>query len=82
MLFLFSFSKLTKPMVPFICDELQNVYTTLLNMIVHKSKVDKINGPRSLLAIECNKTTLMEPQLGKYPTATISALNASKPDAL
>ena len=51
-------------------------------MIAHRLKVDEVNGPRSLLAIEFNKGTLMEPQSGKYPTATISALNASKPDAL
>ena len=50
-------------------------------MIVHRSKVDEINGPRSLLAIEFKKDALMEPQSGKYPTATISVLNASKPDA-
>ena len=69
-------------MVPFFCDELQNVYIKLLNMIGHRSKVDEINCPRSLLAIDFNKDTLMEPQSGKYPTATISVLNASKPDAL
>ena len=69
-------------MVPFICDELQNVYIKLLKMIVHRSKFDEINGLRSLLAIEFNKDTLMEPQSGKYPTTTISALNDSKPDAL
>ena len=68
-------------MVPFICDELQNVYIKLLKMIVHRSKVDEINGPRSLLAIEFNKDTLMEPQPGKYPTTTISGLNALEPDA-
>ena len=51
-------------------------------MIVHRSKVNEINDLRSLLAIEFNKDTLMEPQSGKYPTATISALNASKPDGL
>ena len=69
-------------MVPFICDELQNVYIKLLKMIVYRSNVDEINGPRSLLAIEFNKDTLMEPQSGKYPTASISALNVLKPDAL
>ena len=69
-------------MVPFICDELQNVYIKLLKMIVHRSKVDEINGPKSLFAIKFNKHTLMEPQSGKYPTATISALNASKHDTL
>ena len=63
-------------MVPFIFDELRNVYIKLLKMIVHRSKVDEINGPRSLLDIEFNIDTLMEPQSGKYPTATISALNA------
>ena len=51
-------------------------------MIVHRLKVDEINGPRSLLAIELNKDTLIEPLSGRYPTATISALNASKHDAL
>ena len=51
-------------------------------MIVRISKVDGINGPRSLLAIEFNKDTLMDLQSGKYPIATISALNASKPDTL
>ena len=51
-------------------------------MIVHRSKVDEINGARSLLAIEFNRYTLMEPQSGKRPNATISVLNASKPDAL
>ena len=61
-------------MVPFICDELQIVYIKLLKMIVQKSKVDEINGLRSLLAMEFNKDTLMEPQSGKYSTATISAL--------
>ena len=69
-------------MVPFICDELQNVYINLLKMIVHRSKVDKINDPRSFLATKFNKNTLMEPQSRRYPTATISALNALKPDAL
>ena len=70
-------------MVSFICDEMQSVYIKLLKMIVHRSKVDEMNGPRSLLAIKFNKDTLMEPQSGKYPTATISfALNVSKPDAL
>ena len=51
-------------------------------MIVRRSKVDEINDPRSLFAIEFNKDALMEPQSGNYPSATISALNASKPDAL
>ena len=74
------FFQTDKPVVSFICDELQNVYIKLLKMIAHRSKVDEINGPRSLLAIELNKYTLKEPQSGNYPAAT--ALNASKPDAL
>ena len=69
-------------MATFISDELQKIYTKLLKMIVHRSIIDEVAGPRSLLEIEFTKDTLLEPQSGKFPTSTLSVLNAAKPDAL
>ena len=47
-----------------------------------QSNIEEATDLWSLLAIEFNKDTLLEPQSGKLPTSSISALNAAKPDAL
>lgn len=69
-------------MVPFIYDSLQKVYTKLLKMIVQRSIVDEVSGPRSLLAVQFNEGTLLQPQSCKFPTATMSEVTVAKPDAL
>ena len=51
-------------------------------MIVQRSIIDEVVEPKSLLEIEFDKNTLLEPQSRKFPTSTLSALNATKPYAL
>ena len=51
-------------------------------MTVCRSNIEEATGLWLLLAIEFNKDTLLEPQPGKFPTFSISALNVAKPDAL
>ena len=49
-------------------------------MIVQRSVVEEANGPRSFLAIEMNKDTLLPILPIKLPTSSLSTLNAAKPD--
>ena len=53
-------------------------------MIVQMSILEEANGPRSLLAIEMNKDTLLcSPILSiNLPTLPLSTLKAAKPDDL
>ena len=67
-------------MIPFVSDELQKIYFKLLKMIVQRSIVEEASGPRSLLAIEMNKDTLLPILSIKLPTSSLSTLNATKPD--
>ena len=69
-------------MIPFISGELQKIYSKLLKMIVQRSMVEEASGPRSLLAIEMNKDTLLPILSIKLPTWSLSTLNAAKPDGL
>ena len=79
---LFQIFQTDKPMIPFISDELQKIYSKLLKMIVQRSIVEEASGPRSLLAIEMNKDTLLPILSIKLPTSSLSTLNAAKPDGL
>ena len=79
---LFQIFQTDKPMIPFISDELQKIYSKLLKMIVQRSIVEEASGPRSLLAIEMNKDTLLPILPIKLPTSSLSTLNAAKPDGL
>lgn len=71
-----------KPMVPFICDELQQIYMKLLKMIVSRSKFDEATGLKWLLSIEFKKDTLLKPQSRKFPASLLPVLNAAKPNDL
>ena len=51
-------------------------------MIMQKFIVEEASGPRSLLAIEMNKDTLLPILSIKLPTSSLSILNAAKPDSL
>ena len=79
---LFQIFQTDKPMIPFISDELQKIYSKLLKMIVQRSIVEEASGPRSLLAIEMNKDTLLPILPIKLPTSSLSTLNAANPDGL
>ena len=69
-------------MIPFVSNELQKIYSKLLKMIVQGSAVEEASGPRSLLAIEINKDTLLPILSIKMPTSSLSTPNAWKPDGL
>ena len=69
-------------MIPFVSDELQKIYCKLLQMIVQRFIVEEPSGPRSLLAIEMNKDTLLPILSIQLPTSSLSTLNAAKPDSL
>ena len=71
-----------KPMEPFICDELQQIYMKLLKMIVSRSKFDEATGLKWLLSIEFKKDTLLKPQSRKFPAYLLPVLNAAKPNDL
>lgn len=75
-------SQTDKPMVPFICDELQQIYIKLLKMIVSRSKFDEAAGLKWLLSIEFNKDTLLKSQSRKFPASLLPVLNAAKPNDL
>lgn len=49
-----------------------------LKMVVRRPKVEDTTGPRSLLAIEFNKDTLLEAQSRKFQTSAIFARNVAK----
>ena len=51
-------------------------------MIVQRSIVEEVSGPRSLLAIKMNKDTLLLILSTKLPTSSLSTVNAAKPDGL
>ena len=69
-------------MIPFVSNELQKIYSKLLKMIVQRSRVEEAIGPRSLLAIEMNKDTLLLIMFIKLPNSSLSIVNAAKPDGL
>ena len=69
-------------MIPFVSDELQKIFSKLLKMIVQRSIVEEASRPRSLLAIEMNKDTLLPILSIKLPTSSLSTLNAAKPYGL
>ena len=71
-----------KPMEPFICDELQQIYMKLLKMIVSRSKFDEATGLKWLLSVEFKKDTLLKPQSRKFPASLLPVLNAAKPNDL
>ena len=79
---LFQIFQTDKPMIPFVSDELQKIYSKLLKMIVQRSIVEEASGPRSLLAIEMNKDTLFPILSIKLATSSLSTCNAAKPDVL
>ena len=63
-------------MIPFVSNELQKIYSKLLKMIVQGSAVEEASGPRSLLAIEINKDTLLPILSINMPTSSLSTPNA------
>ena len=63
-------------MIPFVSNELQKIYSKLLKMIVQGYAVEEASGPRSLLAIEMNKDTLLPILSIKMPTSSLSTPNA------
>ena len=71
-----------KPMILFVSDESQKIYSKLLKMIVQRSIVEEASGPMSLLAIEMNKDTLLPILSIKLPTSSLSTLNTAKPNGL